>query len=381
MYDYLVIGAGLAGCVMAERIANILDKKVLIIEKRNHIGGNCYDCYNENGILVHKYGPHILHTNLEEVWEYLSQFTEWYEYQHHVQGFIDGKKVPIPFNLNSLHTLLPESIAISLEEKLIDKFGFNTKIPILELKKSEDKDIKFLADFVYEKVFLNYTKKQWGVLPEELDPSVTERVPIHISRDNRYFQDKYQGIPRKGYYKLFKNMLKNSNIKLLLNTNFKEVIKISDNKIHFLEDEFEGKLIFTGQIDELFNYEFGELSYRSLKFDSETIDKEYFQEVGTVNYPNNYEFTRITEFKHLTNQKDVKTSIVREYSKRYNSEDDIPYYPIPKKEHELIYEKYLENARRINNLLLVGRLAEYKYYNMDIVVNVALKIFKEKING
>jgi UDP-galactopyranose mutase len=379
MFDYVIVGAGLAGCVMAERIAAVSDKKVLIIEKRNHIGGNCYDYYDENGILIHKYGPHIFHTNLKHIWEYLSQFTDWYEYQHKVLGFIDGKKVPIPFNLNTLHELLPESLAEKLEEKLIDKFSFNTKIPILELKKSEDKDFKLLADFVYEKVFLNYTKKQWGVKPEELDSSVTERVPIHISRDNRYFQDKYQGIPKNGYHKLFEKMLKNPNIKLMLNTNFKEVIKIIDNKIYLLEKEFKGKLIFTGQIDELFNYEFGELPYRSLKFKSETIDKKYFQEVGTVNYPNNYEFTRITEFKHLTGQKQEKTNIIKEYPEIYNKEKNIPYYPIPKKENKNLYAKYLKNKKKINNLIIVGRLAEYKYYNMDLVVNEVFTKFKENI--
>lgn len=380
MFNYIIVGAGLAGCVMAERIANVLDEKVLLIEKRNHVGGNCYDYYDENGILVHKYGPHIFHTNFEDVWEYLSQFTDWYEYQHHVLGFIDGKKVPIPFNLNTLHDLLPKSLSQDLEEKLLDKFGFNTKIPILELIKSDDDDLKFLADFVYKKVFLNYTKKQWGVKPEELDPSVTERVPIYISRDNRYFRDKYQGLPRNGYHKIFEKMLENPNIKVMLNTDFKEIIKLSDNKVYFLKDEFEGKMIFTGQIDELFAYEFGELPYRSLKFKSRTVNREYFQETGTVNYPNNYAFTRITEFKHLTGQKHEKTSIIKEYSKSYDKNTDIPYYPIPKKEYENLYGKYRKKSMKINDMILVGRLAEYKYYNMDMVVNEALKKFKEILN-
>lgn len=380
MFDYIVVGAGLAGCVMAERIATVLDKKVLIIEKRNHAGGNCYDHYDENGILVHKYGPHIFHTNIEEVWSYLSQFTDWYNYQHHVLGFIDGKNVPIPFNLNTLHKLLPESQAKSLEEKLIKKFDLNTKIPILELKKLDDEDLKFLAEFIYKKVFLNYTQKQWGLTPEELDPSVTERVPVYLSKDNRYFQDKYQGLPKNGYYKLFQKMLKNSNIKILLNTDFKELVKIKNNKIYFEDKKFEGKLIFTGRIDELFDYEFGELPYRSLKFESKTLNEEYFQKVGTVNYPNNYEFTRITEFKHLTGQKNEKTSIIREYPKNYNSGINIPYYPIPKKEYNELYEKYLEKSLKITNLILIGRLAEYKYYNMDLVVNEALKKFEDIMN-
>jgi UDP-galactopyranose mutase len=380
MFDYIIVGVGLAGCVMAERIANVLNKKVLIIEKRDHIGGNCYDYYDKNGILVHKYGPHIFHTNMENVWQYLSKFTEWYNYQHQVLGFIDGKKVPIPFNLNTLNKLLPKTLAEKLEKKLINEFGFNTKIPILKLKGSYDEDIKFLADFVYEKIFKNYTKKQWGVKPEELNSSVTERVPIYISLDNRYFQDKYQGLPTNGYHKMFNEMLKCSNIKVMLNTDFNEVIKLSKNNLYLLEKKFEGKLIFTGQIDELFNYEFGELPYRTLKFESKTIDEEYFQEVGTVNYPNNYDYTRITEFKHLTGQKHDKTNIIKEYPKSCNKNDmDIPYYPIPKKEYNDLYSKYLEKTSTINNLILVGRLAEYKYYNMDEVISAALKIFKEVI--
>ena len=380
MFDYIIVGAGLAGCVMAERIATVLNRKVLIMEKRAHVGGNCYDHYNENGILVHKYGPHIFHTSIEEVWSYLSQFTDWYIYQHHVLGFIDGKKVPIPFNLNTLHELLPESLANNLEKKLIKRFDFNTKIPILELKKSDDKDLKFLAEFVYEKVFLNYTEKQWGSTPEEMDPSVTGRVPIYLSKDDRYFQDKYQGLPKKGYHKLFQKMLENPNIKIMLNTDFKELVKIENNEIYFADEKFGGKLIFTGRIDELFEYEFGDLPYRSLKFESETLNEECFQEVGTVNYPNNYDFTRITEFKHLTGQKNEKTNIIREYPKAYNADKDIPYYPIPKKECNELYEKYLEKSLKVNNLILVGRLAEYKYYNMDVVVNEALGKFEEILN-
>ena len=375
MFEYVIIGAGLAGSILAERIANILDKKVLIIEKRNHIGGNCFDYYNGDGVLVHKYGPHIFHTNLENVWNYMSQFTDWHNYQHHVLGFIDGKTVPIPFNLNTLHELLPEVMAEELEKKLINNFGFNAKIPILELKKSKDNDLKFLADFIYEKVFLNYTKKQWGVKPEELDPLVTERVPIYISRDNRYFQDKYQGTPKNGYHKIFEEMLKNSNVKLMLNTDFKELIKIEDNKIYLLENEFKGKLIFTGKIDELFDYKFGELPYRSLRFEFENLNSEFFQKVGTVNYPNNYNFTRITEFKHLTRQKHDKTSIIKEYPKFYDKEEDVPYYPIPKREFNNVYQKYLEKANQIKNLMLIGRLADYKYYNMDSVVEESLKLF------
>lgn len=379
MYDYIIVGAGLAGCVMAERIANILDKKVLIIEKRDHIGGNCYDYYDENNILVHKYGPHLFHTDSKEVWEYLSHFTRWHDYQLQVLGFIDGKNVPIPFNLNTLNELLPNDSAEKLKKKLLDTIGYNNKIPILKLREVDDKDLKFLANYIYKKVFVNYTKKQWGLTPEELDPTVTERVPIVVSKDNKYFQDRYQGVPINGYTQMFSAMLKSSNIELMMNTGFNDLIKLSNNEIFFLKEKFEGKLIFTGQIDELFNYELGELPYRSLKFEFETISKEYFQEVGIVNYPNDYDFTRITEFKHFTNQKTQKTSIVREYPKKYQKDQDIPYYPINKKEYYDLYLEYLERSSSINGLILIGRLAEYKYYNMDTIVKVALEKFQKLI--
>lgn len=385
IFDYIIVGAGLAGSVLAERIANKLDKKVLIIEKRGHIGGNCYDHYEENGILVHKYGPHIFNTDSKEIWNYLSKFTEWYLYKHEVLGFIDGKNVPIPFNLNTLKELLPESKARELKEKLVDKFGYNVKIPILELKEVEDEDLKRLTDFIYKKIFLNYTVKQWGMKPEELDPSVTGRVPVFISNDNRYFQNSYQGMPKEGYTKIFEKMLNNKNIKILLNTDFKEVIDtdFTINKIELFGEKFNGKLIFTGKIDEFFNYEFGELPYRSLRFEFENEDLEYFQEVGTVNYPNNYDFTRITEFKHLTGQKKHDTTIVKEYPQNYDMKikgKEIPYYPIPKKENLELYDRYKEKTQSLDNIIFVGRLAEYRYYSMSDVIESALNIFRSDIN-
>ncbi|AKM20399.1 MULTISPECIES: UDP-galactopyranose mutase [Geobacillus] len=384
MFDYVVVGAGFAGAVIAERIATQLNEKVLVIEKRNHIGGNAYDYYDENGILVHKYGPHIFHTRSREVWDYLSQFTDWHLYHHHVLGSIDGKKVPIPFNLNTLHELLPESFARPLEEKLVSKFGYNVKVPILKLRETDDKDLKFLADFVYEKVFLNYTTKQWGMKPEELDPTVTGRVPVYISRDNRYFQDAYQGMPKEGYTKIFEKLLSHSNIKLMLNTDYKEVIDIDvkNGKISLFGQEFKGILVYTGKIDEFFNYEFGELPYRSLRFEFENIQKEFVQPVGTINYPNEYQFTRITEFKHLTGQEHSSTTIVKEYPQGYERNvkgKDIPYYPIPKKENLELYAKYKEWARQFPHVFFVGRLAEYRYYDMDAVIARALTVFKNYI--
>ena len=379
MFDYIIVGAGFAGSVLAERIVNILNKKVLIIEKRHHIGGNCYDERVEN-ILVHKYGPHLFHTDFKEVWDYLSNFTEWDIYHHKVLAFIDGKKVPIPFNFNTLYEVFPNKLAKRIEKKLLKNYKYNSKVPILELKKLNDKDLKFLADFVYEKIFINYTVKQWGMKAEEIDSMVTARVPIFIGKDNRYFNDKYQGVPKEGYTKLFQNMLNHPNIKIMLNTDFKEVIKIKDKKIYFLNQEFKGKLIFTGMIDELFDCKFGELPYRSIDMKFETIEKEYYQEVATVNYPNNYDFTRITEFKHIHPVKNNKTVILKEYPQKYIKIKNTPYYPIFTKENQEKYNKYLEFSKDFENIILVGRLAEYKYYDMDDIVKRALEVFEMEVS-
>jgi len=360
----LIIGAGISGIILAEKFASE-GSKVLIIEKRNHIGGNCYDFKDENGILVHKYGPHIFHTNYEEVWEYLSQFTEWIPCEHKVLGFIDGKFVPIPFNLNTLYKLLPEQAEL-LEKKLINHFGQNTKIPILELKKTNDKDLKFSADFIYKKVFLHYTVKQWGVKPEEIDPSVTARVPVVISRDDRYFQDKYQGIPKDGYTKMFERMLKHKNIEVQLNTDFKEI----KDKIKY------DLLVYTGPIDEFFDYKFGKLDYRCLKIDLKTLNQESYQPAVVVNYPDlKYPFTRITEFKKLTQQSHPRTTIGIEYP----GGEGFVAWPFLDKENKRIFKKYWQEAERLKkeNIYFVGRLAEYKYYNMDIVVARALSAFRK----
>jgi len=380
MYDFIVVGAGFAGSVVAERITNMLDKKVLIIEKRNHIGGNCYDYFNESGILVHKYGPHIFHTVYKDVWNYLSKFTSWIDYEHKVLALINGKKVPIPFNLNTLYELFSEPTAKKIETKLQKKIGEEKKISILKLKKSDDKDLKLLGDFVYENVFKNYSMKQWGRGLDELDPAVVERVPVFISRDDRYFQDKFQGIPKHGYTEIFEKMLSHPNIEIRLNTDFKDVFNIDfqKRKIFFQGEEFVGKIIYTGELEELFNFKFGKLPYRSLKFVFKTIEKEFFQEAAVINYPNDFDYTRITEYKYFTRQKSTFTTFSKEYPQNYDKTipgKDVPFYPIPNKSNHELYEKYRKLTLKFKNILLLGRLAEYKYLNMDLVIKNALNLF------
>lgn len=377
MIDYIVVGSGLAGVVLAQQVSTKLNKKVLLIEKRNHIGGNCFDFKDENNILIHKYGPHLFHTNNKQVIEYLSNFTSWDIYNHEVLCFIDGKKVPIPFNFNTLYEVFPNQKAKALEAKLLETYDYNSKVPILELKKSTDKDLQFLADFIYEKIFVNYTAKQWGMKPEDMDGAVTARVPIFIGRDNRYFNDSYQMLPKDGYTKMIEKMLNHKNIKLMLNTEFKEVCEIKENDFYLFDKKFDGKVIYTGQIDELFDYKFGDLPYRSVNMQFETIEKDFYQEKATVNYPNDYDFTRITEFKHIHPINTHKTTILKEYPQEYVRNKNTPYYPIFTNENQNKYNQYLEYSKEFKNLILVGRLAEYKYYDMDDIVKRALEVFEE----
>lgn len=380
MVDFIIVGAGLAGCVLAERIASA-GKSVLIIEKKNHIGGTCYDCYDDNGLLIHKYGPHIFNTDDETVWHYVNQFSEFEIYHHRVLGVVEGKKVPIPFNLESLYELFPHSYCQVLEKKLMEKYGMNVKVPIMDLLVQDDDDLKCLAEYIYEHVFLHYTTKQWGMSPQSVGGAAMARIPFYISRDDRYFQKRFQGIPKYGYAKMINNMLKNPRIHLLLNTDYNELIELTrqDKKILVTGVPFNGKLIFTGALDELFDYCYGELPYRTLDFKFETYDKEFFQEICTVNYPNNYEFTRITEFKYMTGQKHPNTTIVKEFPKQYDRADKQhdPYYPIPKKENEILYTKYRELSKLYSNLILSGRLADYKYYTMADTILAALNVFNK----
>ena len=374
MFDIVIIGAGFAGAILAERFA-ASGKKVLLIERRRNVAGNCYDEVDTNGILIHKYGPHLFHTDDEQVWKYLSRFTEWQIYNHHVKAFVDGKPVPIPFNLNTIHEVFPKSLADKLEAALLKNFEYGKKIPILELKKSADADLQFLADFVYEKIFLHYTEKQWVFPPDKISGAVTARVPICVGRDDRYFNDRFQALPKFGYTKLVENILDHKNIKLLLNTDFKEVMELRGEQIYLFRRKFKGRLIYTGQLDELFDKKFGELPYRSVDMKFETINAESFQSAPSVNYPNNYEFTRITEFKNIHPAKTSRTTILKEYPQEYVAGKNEPYYPIFTDEARVAYEKYSAELAKFKNITAVGRLAEYRYFDMDDVVKRALEVF------
>ena len=371
MFDVVIIGAGLAGSVLAERLASS-GKKILVIERRKNVAGNCYDEVDENGILIHKYGPHLFHTDDAQVWEYLSRFTDWHLYFHHVKAFIDGKPVPIPFNLNTLHEVFPKSLADKLEATLLENFEYGKKIPILELKKSADADLQFLADFVYEKIFLHYTEKQWGLSPDKISGAVTARVPVSISRDDRYFNDRFQAMPKHGYTQLVKNILDHKNIKLLLNTDFKEVMELRGDLVYLFRRKFKGQLIYTGQLEELFDKKFGELPYRSIEMKFETVDAQNFQEAPIINYPNNCDFTRITEFKKIHPAQTPRTTILKEYPLDYVAGKNEPYYPIFTDEARMAYEKYSAELAKFKNITAIGRLAEYRYYDIDDVVKRAL---------
>ena len=362
----LIVGAGFSGAVLAHKIATELNEEVLVIDAKSHIAGNCYDYWDKNNICVHQYGTHIFHTNLKHVWDYVSQFTQWYPYMHQVKGYIDGQEIPIPFNLNSITQLFPAAIATVLEQKLIEKFGFNVKVPILQLRQTGDKDLSFLADYIYDKVFLHYTLKQWGMKPEDLDPAVTGRVPVYISRDNRYFQDTYQGIPLKGYSQVVQKMLNHPLIKVQLNTKFQTV----KDSIQY------ERLFYTGPIDEFFDYSLGELPYRSLQFDFVEFDKPYFQSGAVINYPNNYDFTRIGEYKYFLDNRSTKTVISFEYPQSFQRDKNERYYPIVKAENLALYNRYLERTQSMPHVYFLGRLGDYKYYDMDKAIARALELFE-----
>lgn len=374
MYDVLIIGAGYAGAVTARKLAE-KGKKILIIEERGHIGGNAFDETDEHGILVHTYGPHIFHTKNKEVYDFLGSFTEWIPYHHRVVGKVKDKFIPIPFNLNSIRMVYDEEKAERIIKKLINKYGMESAIPILKLRENEDEAIRELAEYVYENIFVKYTGKQWGVKPNEIDEAVTARVPVILTETDGYFTDEYQAMPKEGYTKLFDNMLDHEGIEVRLNTAAKDCLKFENGQIYFECIEFGGEVIFTGMIDELFDRCFGSLPYRSLKFDFSYHNTNSYQPEAVVNYTVDEDFTRITEFKKMTGQQAEGTTIMKEYSLDFVPDTElIPYYAILNEENKALYEKYVGLAKEYKNLHLLGRLAEYKYYNMDVITEKALEL-------
>ncbi|MBD2018312.1 UDP-galactopyranose mutase [Microcoleus sp. FACHB-53] len=359
VFDYLVVGAGFSGSVIAERIATQLGKKVLVVDKRNHIGGNAYDHYDNSGVLVHKYGPHIFHTNSRDVFEYLSRFTEWRSYEHRVLASVDGQLLPIPINLDTINKLY----GLKLTSFQVEEFLASLAEPKEHIRTSEDVVVSKVGRELYEKFFRNYTRKQWGLDPSELDKSVIARIPTRTNRDDRYFTDTYQAMPLHGFTRMFENMLNHPNIKVMLNTDYREIQKAIPCR----------EMVYSGPVDEFFELRYGKLPYRSLEFKHETHNKPVFQSAPVVNYPNEQLYTRITEFKYLTGQEHAKTSIVYEFPR---AEGD-PYYPVPRPENAEIYKKYKALADATPGVHFVGRLATYKYYNMDQCVAQALTVYKQ----
>lgn len=362
-FDYLVVGAGFAGSVLAERLATTMDKRILLIDKRDHVGGNTFDYFDQAGILVHRYGPHIFHTNSAEVMEYLSQFSEWRDYEHRVLASVDGQLVPIPINLDTINRLYNLSLDAAGMQAFLDA---RIEVPSL-IRTSEDIVVNRVGRELYTKFFQGYTRKQWGLDPSQLDSSVAGRIPIRLNQDDRYFTDTFQAMPKHGYTRLFERMLDHPNIEQALGIDYRDIRKI-----------YPGiKTIFTGPVDEFFGYRHGRLPYRSLSFDHQTFDQEQYQSAPVINFPNDHDYTRVTEFKYLTGQKSAKTSVVFEYPKA----DGDPYYPIPRPENAAIYAKYRELAEKTEGVHFVGRLATYKYYNMDQVVAQALSTARRIIGG
>jgi UDP-galactopyranose mutase len=362
VFDYLVVGAGFAGCVMAERLARGSNKKILLCDKRPHIAGNAYDHYDESGLLVHRYGPHIFHTNSAEVYQYLSQFTEWRPYEHRVLASVEGKLLPMPINLDTVNKLY----GLGLDSAQLEEYFRKVAEPREHIRNSEDVVVSKVGRDLYEKFVKNYTRKQWGLDPSELDAAVLARIPTRTNRDDRYFTDTYQCMPRHGFTRMFERMLDHPNISILLQTDYRDVI----GHVPFRE------MVYTGPIDSFFDHRYGKLPYRSLEFRHETVSEEFVQPVAVVNHPNEHAYTRVTEFKHLTGQAHPKTSIVYEYPR---AEGD-PYYPIPRPENAETYKKYQALADATTGVHFVGRLATYRYYNMDQVVAQALTLYG-KVSG
>lgn len=372
----IIIGAGIAGSVMARELAEKGNREVVVLEQRSHIGGNCYDCKDKNGILIHQYGPHIFHTRKEEVYQYLSRFTKWLNFEHEVVARVGDQYLPIPFNFNTLYKVYGQEKAQILEKKLIECYGEGERISIMELQENKDQDIKALAQYVYENIFLHYTMKQWGQRPEEVSNEVTARVPVLTSYDNRYFQEPYQGMPLDGYQAMFEEILNHPNIHVKLEAKAEDYLAFKDDGIYYKGKLFTGEVIYTGALDELFHCEYGQLPYRTLDFRFEHYEKEDYQGYSVVNYTVSEDYTRITEFKHLTRQQDGQgTTIVKEYPLAYTAKlGEIPYYAILNDDNQKLYQRYLDRTKQYKNFYPIGRLAEYQYYNIDAMVEKALAV-------
>nr|WP_319490929.1 UDP-galactopyranose mutase [uncultured Desulfobacter sp.] len=363
--DTLIVGAGITGITAASILAREKKKKVLVVEKRNHIGGNCYDCLDDHGILIHLYGPHIFHTRHRDVWEYLSQFTDWIEYVHRVKAYVNGKLISFPININTFEQLFNEPF----DEQKVAAYLEREKINIPEIKNAEDAVISRMGRTIYDTFFKNYTKKQWGVSARELSPEVTQRIPIRMNRDERFFTDPYQGIPAKGYTAMFNRMLDHKNIEIITGKSFQDVKESLDYD----------QLIYTGPIDEYFDYKYGHLPYRGIRFEFKTLDKEFHQPVAVVNYPNDYKYTRITEFKHMTLQNHSKTSFCFEYPETGRAQKDapVPSYPILNAKSLQQYTNYFNQSAKIK-VIFMGRLGRFKYSNMDNCIKQAVDLFADK---
>lgn len=365
--DWLVVGAGLSGATLAERIATELDQTVLVVDRRPHVAGNAYDEVDDSGVLVHRYGAHIFHTSSQRVWDYLSRFTDWLSYQHRVVADIDGRTVPLPFNLTSLRTLWPGSDGELAERKLLETVGYDGRIPVLGLLQHDDACLRALGEYVYEKVFLHYTMKQWDQRPEEIDRAVTGRVPVLVSHDDRYFRDLHQGIPADGYTAMVTRMLEHPNIAVAPGVDYRDVL----GQVRFT------RMAFTGPIDEFFDGRFGWLPYRSLRFENLTLDFDRHQRVAVKNYPGLEPYTRVIEHSHFRDEHTGRTTITYEYPEAYDRRSNEPYYPLPKPETHRLYDRYAELARTLSGrVLFSGRLAEYRYYDMDQAVAHALVAFR-----
>lgn len=381
-YDVLVVGAGYAGVTCARRLAETSGDRVCVLERRNHIAGNAYDYYDEAGVLVHKYGPHIFHTASDRVFQFLARFTDFTDYEHKVLANIYGTLMPVPFNHESLKLAFGDEKGERLYQKLVATFGENKKVPIMELREKNDPELSEIADYVYENVFLYYTMKQWGKTPDQIDKSITGRVPIFVGDDDRYFPlAPYQGMPAEGYTRMFERMLDHDLIDVFLDVDARDILSVTEKNVIVCDKPYAGEVIYTGPLDELFNLDLGALPYRTLDMQFETLDMDKFQPVGTVNYTTTEDFTRITEFKNMTGQVlPGKTTIMREYSKPYEpNSGQTPYYAILEDENRELYNKYVERVSGVLNFHPVGRLAEYRYYDQDGVVASALLLSDELI--